>query len=150
MLEGYGETIREMTQGISDKRERSLKVGMLLRLIEKLEPQEDEYIASLFIPLREHLEKTLVQGSSPRFYRKQFSAIQKQVERQFGFVPAGSIREQYTGTGLALGLALGAGVGTALGNTAVGVGVAIAIGMAFGARVGAKREQAAAEKGLLY
>ncbi len=150
MLQGYEKTIESITKELEKKLKKKLQVDILIHLIKKLEHTIAPDIHSLFTELEQELRTSVNNRKPSRAYKKQLATIQKVVEKQFGFVEAGALKERYMGMGIAIGVAIGAGTGTAFVNAGARIGVTIALGVVFGTFVGERLVKQASEKGLLY
>ncbi len=150
MLSGYEKTIEAMIRDLDEKSQKRLKVSSLIRLIKKLDHTVDPDIRARIVALESELKTSIGMRKPTRNYRKQLAAIQKDIEKRFGFVEKEALKERYMGMGIAIGVAIGAGSGTAIGNIAIGTGAWIAFGVVFGTIFAERKVKEATEKGLLY
>lgn len=131
-----------------EKTQKKYGFDVLERLMKKLEDKHNPKVLELLGNILYQLDLMRKDSTiKKKIYHQLFNELKKYVKTEYGYVPKGSVQEEYMAIGIALGVAFGAAFMTI--NTAF-IGLGIPIGLAVGLSVGNKKEKEFEEQNKTY
>ena len=141
----YKNNIQVVIDNISENDNKKLRLEVLLRLLDKLEPLDDSVLNEHILNLINRLNN--LKPEDYRSFKKEFTKIRNYVSKNHKIYAKGELQQTYMAIGISIGIAIGAGMMT---FNSAGIGVGIAIGVAIGLSIGTSKEKQEEEKGNIY
>ena len=146
-MEPYQNQVSSLITNLDEKERKSLHIDVLLRLLEKIEPELNDTLKEQVEDVIAKLKTVIQENENTKEYKKAYRLLTKTVRSELGYTPKGQLKDESLAMGIALGVAFG---GAFLSFGVAFIGVGLPIGLAIGIAIGQSKEQQAEKDGKIY
>lgn len=147
-MKAYINKISSFDFNTNQKKQKKLKIDLLISLLEKISDKKNDKVREyLDLMMKELSDIDKDELFDSKAYHKYFILLKKEVKDIYGYVPKGSVQEEYMAIGVGMGVAIGAAL--AISNV-IFLAIGIPIGTAIGLTLGASKEKTLEKEGKLY
>jgi hypothetical protein len=136
-----------LSNQFTEKDRKKYGIENLINLANKLDNEQDEYVISQMTSLINKLKVVQSDKTSKKAYINNFKQLKNYVKKTYGYLPKGSVQEEYLAFGIAFGLLIGTGfIAVNPGLLAIGLPIGVALGLS----LGTSKEKALEKENKLY